>query len=100
MYIGHKVTIQSKYSHATQEETEEIEGIVVDVNRDHYGNLNTLYVMSVSNNGMGYIHSAPLQDIVFHDGQKVLKDMKTPYEQMINQTLGMMLSGGRPPMEV
>jgi hypothetical protein len=96
MYIGHKVTIRSKYSHATEEEVEEVEGIVVDVNRDHYGNLNALYVMSVSSNGMGHVHSAPLQEIIFHDGNGVLKEIKSPYEQMINQTLGMMLSGGRP----
>ena len=96
MYIGHKVTIRSKYSHTTEDHTEEIDGVVVDVNRDHYGNLNTLYVMSVEDNGMGYIHSAPLSDIIFHDGNKVLKDIKNPYDQVINQTLGLMLSGGRP----
>jgi|TARA_B110000196_G_C21041682_1_gene612778 hypothetical protein len=95
MYIGHKVTIRSKLNYSTQEETEEIEGVVVDVNRDHHGSLNSLYVMSVKNNGMGYIHSAPLSDIIFHDGKKVLNDIKNPYDQMINQTLGMMLSGGR-----
>lgn len=96
MYIGHKVTIRSKYSHVTEEEVEEIEGVVVDVNRDHYGNLNTLYVMSIADNGMGHVRCAPLQEIIFHDGNGVLKDIKNPYEQMINQTLGMMLSGGRP----
>jgi hypothetical protein len=45
---------------------------------------------------MGYMHSSPLQDIIFHDGNEVLKDIKNPYEQMINQTLGLMFSGGRP----
>ena len=96
MYIGHKVTIRStSYTHENNE-SKDVVGVVVDVNRDHYGNLNTLYVMSIEKDGMGYIYSSPLHDIIFHDGKKVIEDVKKdPYDKLISQAMGMMLTSGR-----
>ena len=51
--------------------------------------------MSVEKDGMGYIYSSPLQDIIFHDGKKVIEDIKNPYDKLISQAMGMMLSSGR-----
>tara|TARA_B100001142_G_C14045834_1_gene543871 strand:+ start:425 stop:724 length:300 start_codon:yes stop_codon:yes gene_type:complete len=95
MYIGHKVTIKRAYHEEEALNGKDIVGVVVDANRDHYGNLNTLYVMSIEKDGMGYIYSSPLQDIIFHDGKKVIEDIKNPYDKLISQAMGMMLSSGR-----
>ena len=94
MYVGHKVTMRGRQSLIEENSTPDMEGTVIDVNRDQYGNLNNLYVLVVEN-GNGYIYMSPLQDLVFHNGPKLLKDINNPYEQMVSQTLGMMLQNSR-----
>jgi predicted AlkP superfamily phosphohydrolase/phosphomutase len=97
VYIGHKVTIKAKTNYSTNEEQPEMQGIVVDVSRDAYGNMNCLYVMVIDKvDGRGYVYMSPLHELVFQNGNKLLEDIKNPYEKVINQTLGMMLQSARP----
>ena len=97
MYTGHKVILQAKVDYSTKEERPEMKGVVVDVSRDQYGNLNYVYVLVIDeSDGRGYVYMSPLQELVFRDGAKLLKDIKNPYDQVISQTLGMMLQNARP----
>ena len=99
MYVGHKVTMRGREDSFTGEKYPDREGMVLDVNRDQSGNINNLYVLVVEEDSRGYIYMSPLHELVFHDGPKLQKDVNNPYEQMVSQTLGLMLQSSRP-MEV
>ncbi len=99
MYIGHKVTLRGKKDYTTGERSPDRMGTVLDISRDQYGTLQHLYVMILEDDGRGYIYMSPLQEIIFHNGKKLLSEIDNPYEQMVTQTLGMMLQGAKP-MEV
>lgn len=99
MYIGHKVTLRGQKDYTTGERTSDRDGTVLDVNRDQYGTLQSLYVMVIEEDDRGYVYMTPLQEVIFHNGKKLLGEIDNPYQQMMTQTLSMMLQGATP-MEV
>ena len=102
MYNGHKVTVKSKYSYVDKEEHPEFEGTVMETLRDQYGTITGLYILSIDERGCGMVAHVPLQEVVFHDGARLQKDldsMKSKNKDIFAQTLGMML-GGVQAMEV
>ena len=96
MYNGHKVTVRETYSYAEQEEVPSFEGIVMETMRDQYGTITGLYVLSIDERGCGIVTQAPLQRVVFHDGERLEKEIssiKSQNKDIFAQTLGMMLGG-------
>ena len=70
--------------------------------RDQYGTITGLYILSIDERGCGMVAHVPMQEVIFHDGARLQKDldsMRTDNKDLYAQTLGMML-GGIQPMEV
>ena len=102
MYNGHKVTVKPKYSYVDKEEQPGFEGTVMETMRDQYGTITGLYILSIDERGCGMVAHVPMQEVIFHDGARLQKDldsMRTDNKDLYAQTLGMML-GGIQPMEV
>lgn len=102
MYNGHKVTVKEKYSYIDKKEVPSFDGIVMETMRDQYGTITGLYILSVDKRGCGLVAHVPLQEVVFHNGDKLKEDVElesSRNKDVFAQTLGMML-GGFQPMEV
>jgi len=102
MYNGHKVTVKAKHSYADQKDYPSFDGTVMETMRDQYGTITGLYILSIDERGCGMVAHTPLQEVIFHDGARLQKDldsMKSHSKDIFAQTLGMML-GGIQPMEV
>ena len=102
MYNGHKVTVKGKLSYPEKEEIPSFDGVVMETMRDQYGTVSGLYVLSIDKRGCGLVAHVPLQEVIFHDGDKLRKDLEsesTRDKEVFAQTLGMML-GGFQSMEV
>ena len=102
MYNGHKVTVKAKHSYVDQKDYPPFDGTVMETMRDQYGTITGLYILSIDERGCGMVAHVPMQEVIFHDGARLQKDldsMRTDNKDLYAQTLGMML-GGIQPMEV